>query len=718
MNGLKFCCLICASVLFRFLLARDTLHIVLVLPLNSSLDDASAWERGPQLLTAAQSEVERLNTDPTILSNNILEIKLVNSRTCLHMHSVSAIPDFVEATIYSDPHLNKTIAALGMFCPGTAKLITDLVSNRLSIFNFPLVIGSLSPDTSALPANAFRMLDSSLTIVEAVVKFLEFQDWSRLAIITDLHDTFHLQIAQALLERIEQLASINVSAYIKVQDSLNLTKGFDPRVSFVSASLSVTRSILRQAHQDAKLRWPYHAWIFHTYTLEDIFSSDFTQTGKLENVAYTDGVFILQSSTINNDQLSGREKISSPYASIFRRCIKASALIKNWTLTDGDLDLTSALQKLEASNLIQDLSFDPSTNILFSSGVDITQISGGRPTTVGHYNRTTQNLTIFDDGIRDNMIPPGVVYTSLPFILTIFYIETIGCMLLVCVNLVLYCTFRKEPEVKATSFSVSIVLFIACYMQILHMILLACDEQFVMPTKYANIVCLARIWLFSLPLSLLGATLLVRMIRVFRIFYPNNFTRIGKSLSNHALLGYIVLLQLPTILITLLWSVTDPYRSLVNRKELTNSILLTDKCISCHLSLWPSLLLGYDFVLYVALGVIAFKTRHIRRAHFNDSRRVNIFVVILICILTYLFLGWITAQVLKSNAELLLHFGLTVIVCLMQVFLFVPKVWPPFKRCLLKRQRQWQQQQQLKQSKSSHTTSTYNTNLTVQLLLS
>lgn len=112
------------------------------------------------------------------------------------------------------------------------------------------------------------MLDSSQCIVEAIVSFMEYQQWTRIAIITDLDDTYYLQMAEAFLRHIKK-RTISVSFYLQAQNSIQL-RGFDAKVVLVSASLNVSRQVIAKAREN-KWSWPTHAWMFHTHSLEDLF---------------------------------------------------------------------------------------------------------------------------------------------------------------------------------------------------------------------------------------------------------------------------------------------------------------------------------------------------------------------------------------------------------------------------------------------------------------
>ena len=86
----------------------------------------------------------------------------------------------------------------------------------------------------------------------------------------------------------------------------------------------------------------------------------------------------------------------------------------------------------------------------------------------------------------------------------------------VTLTLVLYIWFHKEPEVKATSFALSLIVFVGCYIHLAYLVILfrlnhtlnsinvSCDDS----------SCVSLPWLANVGLSLplMLATLLVRML--------------------------------------------------------------------------------------------------------------------------------------------------------------------------------------------------------------
>ena len=668
-------------MLFEHLLALDTLQLLVVLPLNSinGTEEIDGWERGTEMLITAERAVESINQDTGILQGYRLELSVIDSMMCRPPHHrVTVLPQFLDALFHSRQEV-QVIGAVGMFCYSTAHLFTQLAKRpHRKNLTFPFFMGTSSPivNVTGFPFSLFRMLDSSLAIVRAVVSFLEFHQWTRVAVITDLQDTYYSQTAQAFLNNIKQNPNISVSLYSQVQGNVDL-KGFDANVIFVSASVGVSRQIMEMA-KNASMMWPSYAWIFHTHAMQD-FSIN---TG----TTYLNGLFLFQDGQLKPKADCRVVQLCNPYANILHKTIMLNAFIQNMSLLDAGLDYITALRRISSQGLVEDLAFDGDTHTLFSTGVDIVQVADGLPVRVGHYDsQLAGNLTITNDSIKNNRILQTTVYRSpVVIVLVLYYVEIVLCSILVTVDLLLFIYYRKEPEVKATSFSVSIFMFLSSYALILYLVLLAAKEQLVEPSLLSDVICIARSWLnmLSIPGSLILSTILIKMLRVYQIFLPNNLRRTGKFCTDPAIFCYIFLLQLPNVIVVILWSALDPYKNEFMKIQETNSIRLVDKCFSHNLSLWPTLLLVYNFTLNFILAIVAIKTRKIRKCNFKDTKKVNVFVFMSIFLVVLLLILWLTARELSmvSYGEVALHFGHSIMVFLVQALLFIPKLYPAVKR--------------------------------------
>ena len=85
--------------------------------------------------------------------------------------------------------------------------------------------------------------------------------------------------------------------------------------------------------------------------------------------------------------------------------------------------------------------------------------------------------------------------------------------------------------------------------------------------------------------------------------------------------------------------------------------------------------------------VIAIKSRKIHLKHFNDTKKVHLFIFLTFIFGIYTFsLFWIfeIADIYEEVHTYILYAGHLIVVFLCHIFLFIPKVWPPVRGRILK----------------------------------
>ncbi len=254
----------------------------------------------------------------------------------------------------------------------------------------------------------------------------------------------------------------------------------------------------------------------------------------------------------------------------------------------------------------------------------------------------------------------------------------------VTIVFILYLYYRKEPEIKATSVTVSLSMFLACYMLMLYTPLQAINA-------IDNTHCQALNWLSlcGIPFPLIMATVFAKMLRVYLIFSdPLSYKK--KFFSDPFLFMYILLLVSPSFFVLVIWSSYDPLTLHHLETSQGNYIFVHNRCLSNHTIKWLSILLFYTVILSVALITLAIKTSKIRYQHFTDTKATNAFVYLsnFIAAITLIYFSFFFLQRLSVSSILLcivfLYLGHGSIVVLCQILLFVPKVYPPLKRSFFK----------------------------------
>ena len=144
----------------------------------------------------------------------------------------------------------------------------------------------------------------------------------------------------------------------------------------------------------------------------------------------------------------------------------------------------------------------------------------------------------------------------------------------------------------------------------------------------------------------------------------------------------LFLILLPKIFTQTLWKFVGNYRNQIFYIEHADFINAREYCVSDNGIPYTSLQLLYLLFLSSIVIIVAYKTRKIRMLHFKDMKKVNSFIFIFILITAIVIFLWLLFRSLEDYvAEIVtLYLGMSMGSFLCQVFLFLPKVWPPIQR--------------------------------------
>jgi len=98
------------------------------------------WDRGLEILPAAQLAANMINRDPSILPGHHLELIQVDTGTCIPSFDSKALINFVHQITLKDRNI---VGVVGLFCSSVAQLILPLAGQKE--FSLPQISGSASP---------------------------------------------------------------------------------------------------------------------------------------------------------------------------------------------------------------------------------------------------------------------------------------------------------------------------------------------------------------------------------------------------------------------------------------------------------------------------------------------------------------------------------------------------------------------------------------------
>ena len=614
------------------------IHLIVALPLQHGGAPTASWERGQEILPGAQTAINTINNRSDILPEHKLQVTEVDIGKC-GKRNFNFFLQFINFTFSLDINF---LGIVGVFCP----FKTMQLSRTREIES--AVKAAYAIDLSV------SKLESGSTLVKAILEFFNELKWRIIGVITEAKSTFFSQLAEELCRKYADWMNGTVALYHYGTNIAHLSL---PRIVFVSVSATSAIELLCSAYENS-LIWPKHVWILHSYQLEDFHSNaSCNVTIALENV------LLFREEFQNIHELP--QQLNS-YSVWLHNAIWSIAIAVNDSLQNKENFHISAQEQI---SVVQVNHFNEIPIIaLYSNKLRFINITFQ---TRAPSDKFTE---VYEGGSSLYTVTMAVVISFVFIIMTVMLIS--------------YIHFRKEPEVKSTSFSLSLLLFLGCYLTLIY---LSINVYLHQPIPYQSLlsVCLAAHFLsgLGLPSALILATVAVKMLRIYYIFNKNTPKQLSSKCSDLFLLVYVILILSPMILVYISWTLLDPYRGFYQRSTDLNIVTVQKGCTSTYLTVWQSILVVYMILLFLLLLVVALMMRKIDNPHFNDTKKVNILIVCLFLDLVVTLVTWriLYAVVKLYLADIVLHIGHYIFILSCQILLIVPKVFPPFVRCIKER---------------------------------
>ena len=584
---------------------------------------------------------------------------------------------------------SEVIGVVGDIDSTTASIIHTLASR--SNLNITLVAAvapsTLMPVTNLALPNVLDM-NPLVHYIEALVSFIDQLNWTRIGLISD-GSHYH-----GFATELFQVQKRSIAPYIYADNNsdfhytLQKIKEYKTQVIVVFMEENNACLLIEEAKM-MNMQWPEYAWLFLDYKASFISSA----TCDLE------GVIILSSNETGlSDTAAGSCNSSIQmmrYENMFSSLCNYSKVLYDSVLA---VVLADSIEGIDITNT----SFTGATGLVkFRNGrrlttINVVQMINNTYQGIATFNSEYQKLEIHFDILASSDGPRGgklIIYgeSSTSETVSVMIVFTLS-FFFVSVILFLFILFRKEKEIKATSFTISLCMFLGCYILLFYIplvLVINIPHRISKPFLPEYITCSLLVWLSleGLPSSLILATLFVKMIRVYVIF-KHPFSIKKKFFSDYALLCYIIALVLPSFIILLLWSSTDALRPREIESSTIGQLLILERCVSKNIYSWTAILVTYILILALAVIIAAFKTSNIRYKHFQDTKATNsfAFLVIFTILTTLLYFSIFNALGSHYNIHLdiVLYVGHTTFALICQIFMFVPKVLPPFRRWFFK----------------------------------
>ena len=684
--------------------AHPTLHLLALVPLaeHGVLSSQPSYQRGEELLSAAQLAVDKISMSNDILPGYNLELVPVYSETCNQSLVTEAPVNFVRQV--TDKNLS-IVGVVGLLCSTVTQAVSPL-AGRPEIDLLQISAGAISPvfiNKKEYP-HLYRMVSSSAIYNDAVLELMATFQWRDISMVRDTILIQHTTTADDFVTKIERRADLGLTFLGEVTPTFptspvqNLLP-MRARIIYASVTASEARELLCESYQTQV----DFVWLFHDLTIEDLT----LHTARCDNetmVRAVEGSFFLRYRLQPNpnmtlvsgqtyteylmelqDRMNGTQE--NHHVNALHDSIWAFALALNISMP-GELgldtrNLTASLERnlrdVHFYGTLGEITFNEEREVV--TEVDIFHVREGIEIYAGRYSPITGNITV---QLPPERIPSDeferVIRLPLAFPVVV-YVITSALLVFTTVVLVLFVYYWKKPSIKATSPCLSLIMLAGCYMMYTSALVVATTEF--VPHNIFGKMCQAEIWFTTIGMQLIYSTLCMRLLRIYRIFFFRSFKDPGKICSNQALIGLSFIPVLVTVILLLLWRVLDPvktaYEIPVSQQKKDIPHLMPICAAEPSTVVWiVTITYGVNGIPIVAVGILATLTRKVKMDIFKDSKHVNTFVFLTVISLCIWLPYSLTFSASLKYPEAGICFGVfpyLVVPFLCKAFLFIPRIW-------------------------------------------
>ena len=713
-------------------LSQRELHLIILLP--NVTDSTRCIDRGEELIVAARMASKAINENEAILQDYQLKVIPGGSDGCTVESFATSLTEFVRFIT------NTSFNPVGviMVCPSTMLHVSPFAS--LSDISLLQITAGTTPPRAISRSrdrikidHIYQTAPTATIYNDALIALMREEGWKRLETIrlTSSLNIIHVNQASDLQEKLDADKELSIVFNGEIrsgEDSAGIEQILDEiearqtRIIYATLPDKEARDLLCASYYRGILS-PLYTWVLHDHSLDGLERSTDNCTEQ-QMTKVLNGVILLQYN-VTNDRNRRLEYPPSNYGEykdkLKRRLMNESGhtdtlcgnepeIVYSNAIYDSVIAFALALNKSQNTvnltqygrgmpndtkiirkNLNMDIqfsgaggmiSFDRSTHELeVKIGVNIYQISDSTLVPFAYYSGTANNITQlpgYDPDISDRFeedIQRVDIALSLTMLAVIAVLIVIGIIVLI-----LFIYHWNAPDIKATSPILSITILLACFLLYISAIFTAVRNSFTMGETFA-VFCMLEWWTFVIGIQLIFATLFMRLLRVYRIFF--HYQKVGKFWSDGGLLVFIALLSSVSISLLILWTGIDALKTVEDQVfQSTGNRPHFDVYLNCrsnYLGVWLSLILGYTGLIMFAVIALAIMTRKIKIESFRDTKEVNAFVfttvfLIVAFIPLSIFLQGTTDGALYS-AFILKEFCLILVPIACKVFVFAPKIY-------------------------------------------
>ena len=702
----------------------DTLYLLHLYPAPIADNMTIGWDKGLEMIPAGRIAVNQINNRSDILRNYKLEIIDIPSEDCAKTLIVKGIVGLYKEMV--DPKRTCVFGIVGLYC-STVTNMPLLNDARIG----PMVLASsTSPhhrNTERYPY-LFHTLGSTGLFNQAVSTMMNEFNWTRINSVNDFQNFYFRTASNDFFDLINSDTSKELVTRISVSPQKHLiSKMFSEirlkgaRITYLSITQTEVSRIFCTAYKNRYL-WPEYVYILHDYSIDLIESflpkanfctreeilealegvflltyrlHNFNETRLISGMTYSQYYTEYKEEVAKFANETGMELEGDLYANTFYDQVWAFALAVNRSLDKVDYRKSSISdQSIKEQRKIKETLARELRNVSFSgatgfirfgqeqealTSVDIFQVHKGEMVLIGIYNSYNETIE-FMSNFSKSTLPDDTfakLFQEVPEWLGIVVILCdVVLFVLILFNTICIIFWRKRPEIKSTSISLSLVIQIGCFFMCFSIVFTTLLEKLGNETAL-DIFCHLEMWLSINGANIIFVTLLFRLLRIFHVF--RSFHPTGKGWSDKYLIIYISLICSLLVAVLVVWTGVDPVHQ-VTERIISNQLPYYYYRVCTSHSQEVFLVISFSLITIVMILIIflSIRTRHIKRKHYKDTKKMIMFIFSVCIVIPVSGILWLIFIELQLITLSFIFHCITILAVsfLCQVFLFLPKILP------------------------------------------
>ena len=298
--------------------------LVIALLRVSSSEVSVSWERGQELLPGAFAAVGHINNVHS--QSNRLSLVIADSGLIMSSDYPYA-GNMLEVLANLIMHKARIVGVAGLLLhPRFLAICQSLQLQVASLIH--------SDGTSSI---VVYMTASSSTVIDSFLTFMKVISQTRVGIITEINNSFHLEFLHKVVSKVNVSFSIPVTPghhQESFASVINTVASLNVYMIVLNVSPFLILPLLCEAYKN-KLTWPKYAWILHSYRFNDI---PLKFDGKCNISNILEGMFVFQliQEEINyqfKGYTSADTGVSNPYAYLLHDAVWTLSVAANLSVT-------------------------------------------------------------------------------------------------------------------------------------------------------------------------------------------------------------------------------------------------------------------------------------------------------------------------------------------------------------------------------------------------